>query len=160
MPTPISTAQTTFTNTPTISGSAYSAGFLLGGKQTITNAARAGKNSDETVSGLIQQVLLFDIGDEGVQVDVVFFDADPTGTTFTERSALIVADADLTKIVGVVSLVTRVSFNDNGLLYARNLSIPFKCTTNNVLYAAMVARGTVTYDSISALTLRVQILQD
>ncbi len=124
----------------------YSAGDLVGGKLTLSSKANG---------GLIQTVIITDLAGVNINKDVVFFDTNPSNTTFTENAALAIADADLVDILGVAAVDTWFSFSNNSVGQALNLAIPF---VNTPLYAAIVERGTANYASTSDLSIRVGIL--
>lgn len=140
---------------PTVDTSAYATGELIGGKLTLTNAT-----AYTVYSGIISNVTIIDKDKEGADLDVVFFDTDPTATTFTDQAAFDPADADALNIICTISLTTDVAFANNGLSYANNQNCPFKTNSSNTIYAAIVSRGSPTYTSSSDLLLRVGILQD
>ena len=126
---------------------------LIGGKIELANAVWSAGSG-----GLIQSVVITDLAKQSITKDVIFFDADPTGTTFTENGAFDIHDADLVRIIGVASVSTRFPFNDNSFGGAFNLAIPFVLAGTS-LFVAVVERGAGNYVSTSDLTLRVGILQ-
>lgn len=143
---------------PTVSTTpAYTAGDAVGGKLTLASAVRLSGGN-----GLIQSVVLADKGKQSVALDVVFFNADPSGTTFTDNGALTIADADLLKIVGHVSVAAAdySAFVDNSVATKAGLGLAFKLASGTSLYACIVARGTPTYTSTSDVQLLVSILED
>lgn len=133
--------------TPTIDTNAYAAGDLIGTKLTFASALNA-----SSLSGLLTSVTLTDLGAEGKNVELVIFNADPTGTTFTDNAAFDPADADLTKIVCRVYITSHSAFNDNGASFANNIGCAISASTSTI-YGAMIAREIVTYDTTSAITL-------
>lgn len=146
-------------STPTVSASsAYTSGDSVGGKISLSLAILP-----STRSGMIHQVVVTDLGAQTVDTDVIFFDSDPSGTTFTDNAAFDCADADLVKIIAVVPLTLHKDFNDNGVslpAVGDNLNIPFVLDAGETtLYAHLVTRGTPTYASTSDITLRVGIVQ-
>ena len=137
----------------TVDTSAYAAGDLIGAKLSITLPAWAtGKRGF-----LIQSVSLQDLAKQSAAIDVLFFHADPSGTTFTDNAALDVADADVASIAGFAQLLTYSNFNDNGYAQAGNLALPV-VVDGSTLYACLVSRGTPTY-AASDLKLRVGIVR-
>ena len=148
--------------TPTIeASSAYSAGDSIGAAVISLAGATAGDGGtgSETHGGMIQSVILTDLGKQSAEIDVVFFDVNPSNTTFTDNAALDVDDVDLLNIVGVAAVTTWKDFSDNSVGQILNLSIPFVLEDGgNTLYAALVSRGTPTYASTADLTLRVGVL--
>jgi hypothetical protein len=61
--------------------------------------------------GIIGTVVFFDLDDEGIQKDIVLFDAEFTETA--DNSAFAVTDADLIRCVGVISVNAFYNFNAN-----------------------------------------------
>lgn len=153
--TPIITASTTISVTPEINTVQYTSGDLLGGKQEIANAARSG-----IYSGVVHSVLISDLAAQGADIDIVIFSANPTATTFTNNSALDIADADLPKIVCVIQVTNDSAFADNGVSFAAGNNCVFSLSNSTSLYSAPVVRGSPTYVSASDLTFRYSILQD
>lgn len=139
--------------TPVINTVQYSAGDLIGGLLTFTDAL------GERRSGVVLSVILTDLAKQSSNIDVIFFDSNPTNTTFTNNAALTIADADLTKVVGALSLTTYIALADNSFAYANSVNLVIKQTAGKDLYACLVARGTPTY-AVGDLSLRVGILQD
>lgn len=118
---------------------AYTAGDLVGGKLTLADVYPVGPQEPFLVSITVQ-----DLTKQNAALDFVIFDSDPAATTFTNNAALDVADADLPKILGYVSLTDYSSFNDNSVGSVTNIGMSVK-PTGSALYAAIVARGTPTY---------------
>lgn len=145
--------------TPTITAGAYSTGDLVGAKITLTGAVVSALTRP---SGIVHSVVLTDLAAQSADYDVVFFDTDPSNTTFTDNAAFAPADADLINVIGVAQLTTHSAFSDNGVSFAFGTNIPFKITdtSTNALYAALVVRAAPTYASTSDLTLKVTVLQD
>jgi hypothetical protein len=154
----IHTLTKVISNTPTITTGAYAAGDLIGSKLTLANATFPG-----IFSGKVQSVVLTDLDAESADIDVVFFSSDPSATTFTNDSALDIADADLPKVICRVSVIgtNYAAFVDNSAATVVNVGCPFETANPSVtLYAALVAREAVTYTGTTDLTLRVGIEQD
>ncbi len=138
----------------------YSTGDLVGGLLTLNHPIADGNDkSVYPTGGLIHYVLITDLAKLNIDKDVVFFDTNPGDTTFTENSALDINDADLLNVIGVVTVDTWFSFNDNSCGQALNLAIPFVLpAAATALYAAIVERGTANYVGTSDLSIRVGIL--
>jgi len=144
------------TATPTISTSpAYSAGDALGGLLTLTSAVRVAGGS-----GRIETVTIADKAKQNATIDVLFFVANPSGTTVTDNSVLTVADADLLNLIGVAQVVNWYSFADNSVGVVPNAGIRFKLGSGTSLYAPLVNRSTPTYASTSDIQLSVGIQAD
>lgn len=134
----------------------YATGDLVGGKLSLVEAGRSSPNT-----GLIHSVVIRDQANQKVAFDVVFFSADPTGTTFTENAALDVADADLAKVLGVVQVVASdyVTLSDNAVATRSGLGLPYELG-GSTLYAALITRGAPTFAAATDLSLAVGLLQD
>jgi hypothetical protein len=140
---------------PTIETSAYASGDVIGEKLSLSDAARS-----LVSTGIISSVVIVDKDSEAVDIDVVFFDANPAAFG-NDNAAFDPTDADVANIVCVVSVTDYYTFNDNSVGIAQNVNCPFDLgSTNTTLYAALVSRGTPTYTAATDLTLRVGILQD
>lgn len=136
--------------------SAYASGDLIDAKLTFSPAVRGNVGT-----ALIQSVQVFDIDAQAADLKVVFFEADPSSTVFTDSGAFDVADADLDKIVCVVDVVSHHSFNDNAVSTADNVGCPFDLTAPSTsLYAAIVSQGTPTYSAATSLKIQVGFLLD
>ncbi len=145
------------TLTPVISASPdYTSGDLVGTKLSFLLVVRGSGNH----TGLIQSVIITDLEKQSIETDVVFFDADPSNTTFTDNAALDVNDTDLLTIAGVATVNDWAAFNDNSVGQALNLAIPFDLGVGTTLYGALVTRGAPNHGGTSDLTVRVSILQD
>lgn len=148
---------TTISAVPTISSSpAYSSGDALGGKITLASAVRVSGGS-----GIVENLKLSDLGKQNGVVYVVFFKADPSGTTFTDNAVLDIADADMSKCIGHVKIEATdyASFNDNSVAAVKAIGLAFKLTSGTSLYACLLSGDTKTYTSTSDLELEVGILQ-
>ncbi len=139
---------------PVADTSAYAAADLIGGKLTLSPVVVA-----QAGGGVIQSLVLADQANQKAPIDVVFFGANPSGTTFTDQATLDIADADVLNIVGVVSVAASdyVSFNDNAVATVRP-SLAFKLDSGLALYAALVCRGTPTYAAATDLQLTVTLI--
>lgn len=153
--TPISSKSFNRSVTPTVDTAIYASGELMGGKLTISNAARLG-----VYTGTISSVIISDLDSDAVDIDVVYFKSDPSSTTFTDQAAFDIADADLLKIVCVVSVTDYFVFSDNSVGIAQNANCPFDLGDGTTLYAALVSRGTPDYATASDLTLTTGIYPD
>lgn len=133
---------------------AYAAGDLVGGKITLTGVA------GESGTGELLSVILSDLDNRQAAFDVIFFDSNPTATTFTDNDPFDIDDADLPRICGVAKVVAGdySAFVDNCVASKGALDIGFQATSED-LYAAIVTRGTPTY-AAGALRLTVSVRQD
>lgn len=160
-PLPVSGSAGGFTATvqvvPTVQAAAYAAGNCVGGLITLANAARAAAGS-----GLVQAITAAFVSGVVPSLDVILFNASPSGSTTTDKIAIAIATADLAKVVGVIHL------NDNTLLGAsapsfiqgEQQAMPFKLPAGTSLFAAVVTRSVFTLTSTADMTISANLLQD
>lgn len=162
---PVGNMAKKFTIAPVVQAAAYAAGACVGGKLTLANAARGFDFQGTTIGigGMIQGVVLGDkSGHTTVDFDVIFFDADPAGSTLTDKVVIAVAAADLGKIIGVAHITDWTLGAAATMSIGQDLTfrtIPFVCA-DAALYAAIVARGAITFLSVDDVRLKVHTLQD
>ena len=152
------------TVSPTVTAAAYSAGNLIGGKLTLAAAVRGTTDGGTQASGELRSLLLTDKANQKAAIDVVFFNADPTNTTFTDHAAVALNVADLPKYIGHVSILasdySSLAAATNAAATKPNLGIGFSIPSGSTLYACLISRGTPTYASTSDLSLTVSFSQD
>ncbi len=142
--------------TPTIDTGAYVSGDLIGSAAIELAGAIAGDSGALLVGGLVQSVVVTDLSKQSANLDVVFFDVEPSNTTFTDNDAFDPDDVDILNIFGVATITDWAAFNDSSMGQVLTLAMPFVLDTGNSLWAVLVSRGTPTY-SATALTLRVGV---
>jgi len=141
--------------TPTIDTAIYAAGDLIGGKLTFANATRVA-----AYSGKVTNVMIRDLDAENAPMDLILFNADPSGTTFTNNAALDIADADLSKIFAVIHISDWTTFADNSVAHVGELYKAFKLASGSSIYGALVSRGTPTYASTSDVSVEITVERD
>lgn len=150
---------------PTVVAEAYGANDVLGSDSplSLTPAIRLVSTPKNLIgTGTIVNVMVTDKAAQTATIDIVFWDSNPSATTFTNNTALTVHDTDLLNIIGVITIDTWTSFAASSVgRPANSTAIPFKLASGDTtLYATMITRGTPTYASTSDLLLRVGIYQD
>lgn len=150
------------TASPTVdTGGAYATGELIGGELTFSNLLRGNVGT-----GYIVSVTIADKAAQAVDLDVVISRSTLSGTTFTDQAAFDPADADLSKIIGVVNFgsSSRFAFSDNALKYVGSLALPVQSPAASSpsanVYGAIVARGAYTGASASDLAVTICASQD
>ena len=127
-----------------VSGAAYGTGDVLGDQSPIEI-----KNFVRFAGGtaLIQSLVINDLSNQSGAIDIVVFDSQPTATTFTDNSALDIADADLTKVIAVVSITSAnyKAFADNCVAILSNIAFPLQSLATNSVWICPVSRDTKTY---------------
>ena len=145
------------TLTPTVTASAtpdYSAGDNLGGLLTLSDATPPDRRWGEIVGVSITS----DVAFTG-PFDVVFFNANPSGSTFTDNAAQDVVLADQGKIIGVAHCSDVTALSGCSIHQALNIVIPFRLAEGASLYAAIVIRGTLNLTATDEVVMRVRIRQ-
>lgn len=130
---------------------AMAAGVQFGTIINLTNATRVSGGT-----GMIVGVALQSFSDTIGGVDVVFFDQ--SVTLAAHNAAFVIADADITKVIGVVSLAGAYDLGSNRIAQAVNLAVPYFCSGSTSLYAAVIVRTgfTMAADLTTNLTVYVE----
>lgn len=133
---------TTVTVAQTVTASsAYTSGNAVGGLMTLSGAFRSASGS-----GLIQSVIVNTKSAQTTAIDVVLFNANPSASTCTDKTAFAVAAADFNKIVGVAHVTDWTSDGTPSTGQAQNLAIPIAVGAGvTSFYACAVTRSTPTY---------------
>jgi len=141
-----------------VSGAAYASGDVLG----TTSPIKIEPIRYVYGTAILHSIVTQDLSAQGGAIDLVVFDSQPTATTFTDNSALDIADADLPKVIGVISIAAAdyATFSDSSVATTRNIGLPIKslATTPN-LWVCPVSRDTKTYVA-NELSLAIGFLQD
>lgn len=142
----------TISVTPTVEATPdYSSGDVMGGKMTLANAARVSAGT-----GYIVGVRIASLADITVPIDVIFFKADPTNTTWTENSAVALNASDATMLVGAVQVFNWFDLGTPVVGFAE-CRIPFDIASGTSLYAVMIPRGTINLASASDIIIEVTV---
>lgn len=136
--------------TPTITvsaSSAYQSGDNVGGKITLTNAAR--------VSGGLSKLVSLNITDNANQkaaCTLLIFNANPAAATLTDNSALALS-TDGPKVIASVAIASAsfVTIDSKGFFTLNNIGYLLQPASGTTLYAALVTTGTPTYAATTDL---------
>jgi len=138
----------------TTTNGAYSASDVVGAKFTLTNIARV-----STGLVLLQSIAVQCKSTQTGALTLLIFDADPTGTTLTDNTALSVAAADIFKVKVAVP-ITQYRNLGTGVVYtADNLAILLQPSSGKDLYAALITETAWTLTSTSDISVDVKALQ-
>jgi hypothetical protein len=143
--------------TPTVTAAAYSAGNVVGPLLIFSGIVR-----NTSTGGLIQFATAAFASGVVPTMDVVFFNASPSNSTFTDKAALAVNALDLSKVIGVAHLndPTLLGASSPSFVQGTNLPIAFgSLGSTGTLYAVAVMRSAVTLGSTSDMILSVQVVQ-
>jgi len=139
---------------------AYSSGDVMGASVTFSGCFR----STDIMSGILQSVVVTDLSTAAQSaIDLWLFQTVTTGTTYTNDSALTLADADIAKLVAKVSISSGdyYQFANNAAAVVSNLGLPIRATTGTGLTGVAICRSTgPQYASTGDLNVTLGILQD
>ncbi len=140
-------------------GAAYGAADVIGDKAPIeiTNVFR---DRLDGKTAILQSVIVQDLSAQSLDLDILIFDANPSASTFTDNAAVDVADADLPKLIGGVSIVAAdyIALADSSVATKTNISLTVS-SIHTSLWIVCVTRGTPTYVA-DELSLVLGFLQD
>ena len=150
----ITTQTSQITEAMTVTASAYTAGYVLGG--IIGFPAILGALG----SGMLQSIYLTSKSVQTTGIQVAIFNANPSGSTFTDHAAPSIAAADIPKLEGVYTLGTANSAL--GTVTIWNLDSIGKSLNvgGTELWAVVLVTGTPTPASTSDFSLTMSVLKD
>jgi hypothetical protein len=148
--------------------SAYAAGNAIGGLQTIAGAARvSGSLGAAGTGGILTGLMMNSKSLQTTQVDVFLFDANPSGSTCTDKTAFSLATADFDKVIGVVT-IPGTAANGAGW-YAGTVGstgvatyypVTYDLASASSIFACAVTRGTPTYTATTDVSFKYNILRN
>lgn len=134
-----------------ITATAYTAGQQLGNIISFANATRLSNGTGTIVGATLQTY-----SDVAGGFDLVFFDQSVTlaGNNVTWA----IADADISKVIGVVPLGGAYDIGSNRICQSLNIAMPYWCSGSTTLYASLICRTafTMAADLTSFLTIFVE----
>ena len=135
------------TLSPTVTASAYTAGYVVGGLLNFTNVFP----SDN--SGTLNSISVSFNDVQTSQFLLYVFSANPTASTFTDHAAPVIALADRPKLLGVYQLAASNSGLGTNTIYNRDAIGKQITSTTAGIYAVLVTISTITPASTSDLTI-------
>ena len=129
-----------------ISTSLYATGDALGAKASFPNVPP---------HGTIMSIDVIDRDSENVNLDVVFFGRDFTGTA--DNAAFAPSDGALQDCVGSFLVDTWKTFSTNSLGSESNIGLPY-WAPGGVLYFQCVTRGAPTYTATDDVRIAISIV--
>jgi len=148
--------------------SAYASGNAIGGLMTIAGATRvSGASGAAGTGGILTGMMMNAKSLQTTQVDVVFFDANPSGSTCTDKTAFSLATADFDKVVGYLT-VPGTAANGAGWVagtvgsvgVATYYPVTYDLASSTSLFACAVTRGTPTYTATTDVSFKFNILRN
>lgn len=148
--------------TPTVTAGAYTAGDIIGGEQTLANAARISGGG-----GILTGVTFIAEDDDAdgwaaEDIEILIFESDPGGT-YTDNNALdgsALTDADAALVLGTVLLDTKVDLGNVSMLKSTNVNLAYLCSGGTSLYAVAVNRGGKTPEATDAINIVYHFIRD
>jgi len=143
--------------TPTISTSAYTTAYCVGGLLTFANAFRNAVNS-----GRLQSIFITSKSVQTCTFNIYLLNANPSSSSFTDHATLAgtLNAADVGKVIGVIASGAAAS----GLGTHTVWNVPAEqmeiVAATSSLYAVVAVVGTPTFASSSDLTFNFTFIQD
>jgi hypothetical protein len=143
------TKRGSFKVNPTVDTSAYGAGDIIGGIQTIANFALSTGGS-----GVLDSLTVYDADNEKAGFEIIFFDATPSGGTYADQGAPTWAAGDAAKCIGRVTVATGdyVTTGGDAIACLKNINLPLTVAATS-LFALILATATPTYTAATDLHL-------
>lgn len=150
------------------SASAYTSGNAVGGLMTIAGAARvSGSAGAAGTGGILTGLTMNSKSLQTTQVDIFLFDANPTGSTCTDKTAFVLATADFDKVVGMLS-IPGAAANGAGWFGGGTGSagvpmyypVTYDLASATSIYACAVTRGTPTYTATTDVSFKFNMLRN
>lgn len=143
----------------TVTAATYSANQSVGGKLTLSSV-----NSSSGRSLVIERIILKSASTTAITATfrVFLFDADPSGSTYTDNGTFNTVAADISKSIGFVDITlwadggtsSHASVGDSG-----PLALPAK-PSSTALYACIQTLGAPVFSGTSVLSMDVMVSQD
>lgn len=140
---------------------AYASGDVLGTQNPIEIECLTSDNG----TAVIQSLTIGDLDKLDGAIDMIVFNDNPSATTFTDNTALDIADADLPKIIHAgIAVTSYKDYSDNSAATLIGVGVPVQNvrTTDKKtkLWVAFVSRDTKTYTSNNSVSAKIGFLLD
>lgn len=147
---------TAFKVAPTILTATYANGNLIGGKQQFLNFVTTAGGS-----ATVQSITLANKVTTTAEFLLIFFDSNPTGTTFTENAPLSLSAADSFRVIGTYLLDVQTqaqTFGTPQIFFANNLELPLTLAAGNTtLYFGMIVQANAYVSTATNLQITLQV---
>jgi hypothetical protein len=147
--------------------SAYTSGNAVGGLMTIAGAARvSGALGSGGTGGILQNVAVNSKSVQTGAMEVWIFNANPSGSTCTDKTAFSLVVADFDKVIGIAP-VPGTAANNSGWFsggtasvgMAANLALAYDLSSATSLFACLVTRSTPTFTATTDISLKFNMLR-
>ena len=139
--------------TPTVTVGAYSAGDVVGGLLTFALAARL-----PGYGVIVKDVIILDDAGQDAELELWLFNA--TFTAIADNGAWDPSQADLRKLVGIISTSDGAWFAAGMESAARVEASQYCKLVGTSLFGQLVTRGTPTFAAVDDVTVILSLLQD
>jgi hypothetical protein len=141
--------------TPTLTASsAYTAGNCVGGLMTFSSVLLSAG------SGVLQTAIVQCKSVQTVTFKLYVFSANPSSSTFTNKSAPSINSADIAKLIGVYTFSTPDSGLGTHTVYVVNGIGQALNAGATTLYAVLITTGTPTFTATSDINVVLSVLED
>ena len=149
-------------NDMTTTNATTTTGQSIGGLQTLANAVRvSGAAGASGTSGYIQTIKVTFTDAVGAgPLDVYYFNASPSGSTCTNDSAFILANADRDKVIGIVHVTDFTASNTAAVAQANNQSMLYTVASATSIFACVVARASFVITSTANASLVTRVVRN
>lgn len=147
------------TPTVTVTAATYAALQSVGGLVTLANAARVAAGGGDVTAITLDSASTTAIN---ATIRVWFFDANPTGSTFTDNGTFNIVAADVPKVIGYEDVALWASGGSSNASIGKtgSVSLPFKLASGTTVYMAMQTLAAAVFSGTGVLSANVNILQD
>ena len=149
----IASSGISISQTPTVTAGAYSAGDAVGGLLTFANAARVAGGG-----GVIKDLIILDDAGQDAELELWLFNA--TITAMADNAAWAPSEADLRKLVAIISTSDGAWFAAGTPSAARVEASQRYDLTATSMFGQLVTRGTPTFAATDDVTAIVGLLLD
>ena len=141
------TNQTVITVDMTVTAAAYVTGAAIGNLQTLAGATRvsAPAGGSGTSGNVLSTLLMSQTAIGTIPMDVFYFSANPTGSTCTDTTAFVLANADRDKVVGIAHVSDWTIGNATATGQQIGPPIPYTLDSATSMFACVVSRGAPTF---------------
>lgn len=140
---------------PTISTTAYTSGFCVGGSMSLAAAMRVAGGT-----GTLATINIVDKNNLAMPFDIFILNTTPTGT-YTNNAAVVFNAADYAKVLCKVSVAQTDYATIGGTAIAtKELGIAVNCASGTELTAVAVVTGTPTWSSTTSLIFKFGFYRD
>lgn len=138
--------------TPPVTNGAYASGNSLGGLVSFT------VSTPFNATGIIQSFATNSQGGSTPALDIFFFNANPTGTTCTDKTNFALGAADDVKIIGVAQITSWIAAGTPTQGQALQLAMTYLLGSSQTIWACVVTRSIFTPATTTDITYILSVL--